>query len=175
VPFNSRLLRFHERADGGVKGGLAYGTTDEFGFKAVENRVHVHDFHATILHLMGLDHERLTHRYSGRDFRLTDVHGKVVEDIIAVGFRTSVRAKRKAPLTGRLDSLDYLTQGANPKTSSLFPRETFPETRSAELHSAVSKNCILRAADRSGALEHSDALPITNRRYSRVQLCAASV
>ena len=70
-------------AGGGVKGGMVYGAKDEFGFKAVENRVHVHDFHATILHLMGLDHERLTFRYSGRDFRLTDVHGEVVKGILA--------------------------------------------------------------------------------------------
>jgi len=70
-------------AGGGVKPGFSYGATDEFGCMAVENRVHVHDLHATILHLMGLDHEKLTYRYSGRDFRLTDVHGKVVHDIIA--------------------------------------------------------------------------------------------
>ena len=70
-------------AGGGVKGGRVYGATDEFGFRAIENRVHVHDFHATILHLMGLNHERLTYRYSGRDFRLTDVHGEVVKGILA--------------------------------------------------------------------------------------------
>ncbi len=70
-------------AGGGVKGGIAYGNTDQFGNAAVENPVHVHDLHATILHLMGLDHERLTYRYSGRDFRLTDVHGHVVTDILA--------------------------------------------------------------------------------------------
>ena len=70
-------------AGGGVKGGFSYGATDEFGLTAVENRVHVHDLHATILHLMGLDHEMLTYRYSGRDFRLTDVHGKVVHDLVA--------------------------------------------------------------------------------------------
>jgi hypothetical protein len=70
-------------AGGGVKGGLAYGATDEFGWYAVENKVHVHDLHATILHLMGIDHERLTFRYSGRDYRLTDVHGRVVKDILA--------------------------------------------------------------------------------------------
>ena len=69
-------------AGGGVKGGLAYGTTDQFGNMAAENPVHVHDLHATILHLMGLDHERLIYRYSGRDFRLTDVHGNVVTDIL---------------------------------------------------------------------------------------------
>jgi arylsulfatase A-like enzyme len=62
---------------------MAYGATDEFGFAAVENKVHVHDLHATILHLMGIDHEKLTYRYSGRDFRLTDVHGTVVKDILA--------------------------------------------------------------------------------------------
>lgn len=70
-------------AGGGVKGGHVHGATDEFGFQAVENRVHVHDLHATILHLLGFDHEQLTYRYAGRDFRLTDVHGRVVHDIIA--------------------------------------------------------------------------------------------
>jgi hypothetical protein len=70
-------------AGGGVKGGQVYGATDEFGFRAVENRVHVHDLHATILHLLGFDHERLTYRYAGRDFRLTDVHGQVVRELIA--------------------------------------------------------------------------------------------
>ncbi|MED5286572.1 MAG: DUF1501 domain-containing protein, partial [Planctomycetota bacterium] len=70
-------------AGGGIKGGMAYGSPDEFGFAAVENKVHVHDLHATILHLMGLDHEKLTYRYSGRDFRLTDVHGRVVQEVIA--------------------------------------------------------------------------------------------
>ena len=70
-------------AGGGVKGGTSYGATDPFGLSAVESRVHVHDLHATILHLMGLDHEALTYRYSGRDFRLTDVHGTVVHDVIA--------------------------------------------------------------------------------------------
>ena len=70
-------------AGGGVKGGMTYGATDELGVHAVENRISVHDFHATILHLLGIDHERLTYRYSGRDFRLTDVHGDVVKEIIA--------------------------------------------------------------------------------------------
>jgi len=70
-------------AGGGVKGGQTIGATDEIGFKAVENRVHVHDLHATILRLMGYDHKRLTYRYAGRDFRLTDVHGHVCEDVIA--------------------------------------------------------------------------------------------
>lgn len=70
-------------AGGGVKGGTSYGSTDQFGLSAVENRVHVHDLHATILHLMGLDHEKLTYRYSGRDYRLTDIHGHVVHDVIA--------------------------------------------------------------------------------------------
>jgi hypothetical protein len=69
-------------AGGGIKGGLAYGATDEFGFKAVENKVHVHDLHATILHQLGFDHTRLTYRYAGRDFRLTDVHGEVVRAIL---------------------------------------------------------------------------------------------
>ncbi|PCJ58409.1 MAG: sulfatase [Candidatus Hydrogenedentota bacterium] len=70
-------------AGGGVKGGHIHGATDEFGFQAVENRVHVHDLHATMLHLLGFDHEKFTYRYAGRDFRLTDVHGNVVHDIIA--------------------------------------------------------------------------------------------
>jgi hypothetical protein len=70
-------------AGGGVKGGMVYGATDEFGYAAVEKKVHVHDLHATILHLLGIDHEKLTFRYSGRDFRLTDVHGQVVHDIVA--------------------------------------------------------------------------------------------
>ena len=70
-------------AGGGVKPGYSYGATDIFGCSAVENRVHVHDLHATILNQMGLDHEKLTYRYSGRDYRLTDVYGKVVKDIIA--------------------------------------------------------------------------------------------
>jgi hypothetical protein len=70
-------------AGGGVKRGHVHGATDDFGYSAVHQRVHVHDLHATILHLMGLDHERLTYRYSGRDFRLTDVHGRVVEEILA--------------------------------------------------------------------------------------------
>ena len=69
-------------AGGGVKGGIAYGATDDYGYYAVENKVHVHDLHATILHLLGLDHERLTYRYAGRDFRLTDVHGEVVKGIV---------------------------------------------------------------------------------------------
>ncbi|MAX40440.1 DUF1501 domain-containing protein [Gimesia sp.] len=70
-------------AGGGVKGGQAYGATDEFGFAAVENKVHVHDLHATVLKLLGFDHEQLTYRFSGRDFRLTDVHGKVIQELIA--------------------------------------------------------------------------------------------
>ncbi len=70
-------------AGGGVKGGMVYGATDEFGYRAVENPVHVHDLHATILHLLGFDHTKLTYRHAGRDFRLTDVHGNVVREILA--------------------------------------------------------------------------------------------
>ena len=70
-------------AGGGVKGGMVHGATDEFGYRAVEKRVHVHDLHATILHLLGFDHTKLTYRHAGRDFRLTDVHGKVVKDVLA--------------------------------------------------------------------------------------------
>ena len=69
-------------AGGGVRGGVSYGATDEHGYEAVENPVHIHDWHATILHLLGLDHERLTYRHAGRDYRLTDVHGNVVHDIL---------------------------------------------------------------------------------------------
>ena len=70
-------------AGGGVKGGYIHGATDELGWNAVENRVHIHDLHATILHLLGFDHEQLTYRYAGRDFRLTDVHGQVVQEVLA--------------------------------------------------------------------------------------------
>ena len=70
-------------AGGGIKGGTVYGATDEFGFRAVEDPVSVHDLHATMLHCLGFDHERLTYRYAGRDFRLTDVHGRVVREILA--------------------------------------------------------------------------------------------
>ena len=70
-------------AGGGVKGGYVHDATDEFGFQAVEKKVHVHDLHGTLLHLMGFDHEKFTYRYAGRDFRLTDVHGRVVTEILA--------------------------------------------------------------------------------------------
>jgi len=70
-------------AGGGVKRGFRYGATDEYGYYAIENKIHVHDLHATLLHLLGLDHERLTYRYAGRDFRLTDVAGRVVKDVLA--------------------------------------------------------------------------------------------
>jgi hypothetical protein len=70
-------------AGGGFKAGQVYGETDDFGFEPVENAVHVHDLHATLLHQLGLDHERLTVRFQGRDFRLTDVHGRVVTDLLA--------------------------------------------------------------------------------------------
>jgi uncharacterized protein (DUF1501 family) len=70
-------------AGGGVKGGQAYGATDDFGYDVVENKVHVHDLHATILNQLGFDHEKLTYRYNGRDFRLTDVFGNVVQGLVA--------------------------------------------------------------------------------------------
>ena len=70
-------------AGGGVKGGFSFGQTDEIGREAVEGHCHIHDWHATILHLLGLDHEQLTYRYAGRDFRLTDVHGNVLTDIVS--------------------------------------------------------------------------------------------
>jgi hypothetical protein len=70
-------------AGGGIKGGMSYGATDDLGYNAVENRVSVHDFHATLLHQMGIDHKKLTHRFQGRDFRLTDISGNVVKDILA--------------------------------------------------------------------------------------------
>jgi hypothetical protein len=70
-------------AGGGVKGGSTWGQTDEFGYNVVKDGVHVHDLHATMLHLMGIDHERLTYRFQGRDFRLTDIFGKVVSGVLA--------------------------------------------------------------------------------------------
>ena len=70
-------------AGGGVRPGIVHGQTDEYGYYAVENKVHFHDLHATILHLMGIEHQQLTFRYSGRDFRLTDVHGEIVDDLVA--------------------------------------------------------------------------------------------
>lgn len=70
-------------AGGGIRGGVAYGATDEFGMEAVENVTTFHDLHATMLHLLGLDHKRLTYRHAGRDFRLTDVYGNVVHDILS--------------------------------------------------------------------------------------------
>jgi hypothetical protein len=70
-------------AGGGVRGGITHGATDEFGWHAVDGKVHVHDLHATVLHLMGIDHERLTYRHAGRDYRLTDVHGRVVKEVLA--------------------------------------------------------------------------------------------
>jgi hypothetical protein len=86
---NTRLGRDHHPqafsmwlAGGGIKRGLSHGLTDDLGFHAVENKVHIHDLQGTILHLLGLDHERLTFRYAGRDFRLTDVHGRVIREIV---------------------------------------------------------------------------------------------
>ena len=70
-------------AGGGIKGGVHYGATDEVGYKAVDNRVMIHDIHATILHLLGMNHEQLTYRFNGRDFRLTDVYGRILHEIIA--------------------------------------------------------------------------------------------
>jgi arylsulfatase A-like enzyme len=70
-------------AGGGLKHGLTYGATDEIGYRAVENPVHIHDLQATILHLMGLEHTRLTYHFQGRDYRLTDVHGEIVKGILA--------------------------------------------------------------------------------------------
>jgi hypothetical protein len=70
-------------AGGGVRGGMAYGTTDPLGLRAIENKVHIHDLHATILHLLGLDHEQLTFLHHGREERLTDTAGRVIHDILA--------------------------------------------------------------------------------------------
>ena len=70
-------------AGGGIRGGTTLGTTDDFGFNVVQDPVHVHDLHATILHLLGFDHTRLNYRFQGRDFRLTDVHGNIVQQLLA--------------------------------------------------------------------------------------------
>ena len=77
-PFGFTVLM----AGGGIRGGVTYGSTDEFGFKAVENRVSIHDLHATMLNRLGMDHTKLTYHYAGRDFRLTDVSGEVVKGIL---------------------------------------------------------------------------------------------
>lgn len=81
-------------AGGGVKGGHSHGETDDLGYEAVLDKVHIHDLHATMLHLLGLDHERLTYRYAGRDFRLTDAHGNVVRGLAQqkVGNQFLIRA-----------------------------------------------------------------------------------
>jgi hypothetical protein len=70
-------------AGGGVKGGLTYGQTDDFSYNVTENPVHIHDLNATILHCLGVNHEKLTYKFQGRDFRLTDIHGKVVKGILS--------------------------------------------------------------------------------------------
>jgi uncharacterized protein (DUF1501 family) len=70
-------------AGGGVRGGMIYGATDEFGYKVVENRAEIHDLHATMLHLLGMDHKRVTFRFGGRDMRLTDVKGEIIHDVLA--------------------------------------------------------------------------------------------
>ncbi len=70
-------------AGGGIKGGMTYGATDEYGYRAVENKMTVHDLHANMLHLMGINHKELTFRFSGRDIRLTDVHGEIIQEIMA--------------------------------------------------------------------------------------------
>jgi uncharacterized protein (DUF1501 family) len=69
-------------AGGGVKGGTVYGATDDYGYYAIENKVSLHDLHATMLHLLGIDHKRLTYRFSGRDMRLTDVYGEIIRDVL---------------------------------------------------------------------------------------------
>ena len=79
---NRQISENWPRFGGGAKPGTIYGATDDFGFKVAQNPVHVHDLHATALHLLGLDHEKLTFRYAGRNFRLTDVEGRVVKDIV---------------------------------------------------------------------------------------------
>ena len=80
---NGPLIKTKVEKQKGVKGGFSYGETDDYGYEAVQGKVHIHDWHGTILHLLGLDHERLTFRYGGRNMRLTDVAGDVVKDILA--------------------------------------------------------------------------------------------
>jgi hypothetical protein len=70
-------------AGGGIKAGNVIGETDDYGYNIIQDPVHIHDFHATLLHCLGFDHERLTYRYQGRDFRLTDVHGKIISQLLA--------------------------------------------------------------------------------------------
>ena len=90
LPAKSKMGRDHHNdgftvwlAGGGVKAGYVHGATDELGLEVAEDPVHVHDLHATLLHLLGFDHERLTYRYAGRDFSLTDIHGRVIEQLLA--------------------------------------------------------------------------------------------
>ena len=97
-------------AGGGVKGGLRYGATDDYGYYAAENKVHVHDLHATILHLLGLNHERLTYRYGGRDFRLTDVHGEIVHGILAI-YRDFLRSYFSRLIDLRVRKTDQNDEG----------------------------------------------------------------
>lgn len=99
-------------ACGGVKPGLTYGATDDYGYAAVENKVHVHDLHATILHLLGLDHERLTWRHAGRDFRLTDVHGEVVKDILAWALSLAWKQERPAIISRACEPVENACQQA---------------------------------------------------------------
>ena len=93
-------------AGGGIKGGTIYGATDDYGYHAVENKVEVHDLHATILHLLGIDHKRLTYRFGGRDMRLTDVHGEVV------GSGSALAAETATGLVNHLTQLDRERAGS---------------------------------------------------------------
>src|SRR5699024_7108940 len=100
-------------AGGGARGGTAYGATDELGNRAVDNRVHVHDLHATVLALLGFDHTKLTYRYNGRDFRLTDNYGNVVKGVVAEsGARAATTAAEAAPTQFGDESLGFVQVGA---------------------------------------------------------------
>ena len=82
-PHPASMYAHRRMSGGGARGGTVHGATDDFGYAAVKDKMHVHDLHATVLHLLGLDHRRLTYRYNGRDFRLTDVGGSVVREVLA--------------------------------------------------------------------------------------------
>ena len=115
-------------AGGGIKPGVAYGQTDDFGFNVVENPVHVHDLHATILHLLGLDHERLTFRYQGRDFRLTDVHGKVVREVAGLTRHRELKREASSAAPRRRDVRSRFISASNRLPPCLPCRLAYPSS-----------------------------------------------
>jgi hypothetical protein len=131
-------------AGGGVKAGIQHGATDDYGYYAVERKMHIHDLHATILHLMGLNHEALTYRYAGRDFRLTDVAGEVARDIIARGTQRTARLSASSTGTARrrVDAKAYASSKS--RRISSFARPTSPTVRRVSQGQEVPSERLLR-------------------------------